>query len=280
MPKTIPTSAKAEATGRKSRYQPHPMLGMEGQMKRKVEEETAKSWAHWIGVAKRTGLTEHKALERRMRNEHGFGSRSASWLAWEATKGVQYDDPATLVDELYADERAALRPLHEAVIDAIERLGDDVVVTACKTMVPVYRKHVISELRPVSGGVQVELALGDAPAEGRLRKADGRMPGDRVTHCVVVGSKKEIDAELRGWLAKAYENGAGKMTRSTAFEMPADFQKALKASKPSVATWDTMTPAMRRDMVLWVTSAKQDETRARRLSICIDKLASGKKRTY
>jgi uncharacterized protein YdeI (YjbR/CyaY-like superfamily) len=41
-----------------------------------------------------------------------------------------------------------------------------------------------------------------------------------------------------------------------------------------------MTPAMRRDMVQWVTSAKQDETRARRLGTSIERLAAGKKRIY
>ena len=276
----MPKSTAKRASAKESRYQPHPMLDMEKGIKAKVEEETGKPWSHWVGVARKMGVASQRDLGRRLQAEHGFASRNASWLAWEATNGSEYDDPSTLVDELYGGARASLRPVHEAVLDEVERLGDDVRITACKTMVPVYRKHVFAELRPVADGVEVELALGDAPAKGRLQKADRRMPGDRVTHRVVVGSKKDVDGELRGWLEKAYENGAGRIARSTEFEMPADFSKAMKASKPAGATWESMTPAMRRDMVQWITSAKQDETRARRLSISIDKLASGKKRTY
>jgi hypothetical protein len=37
---------------------------------------------------------------------------------------------------------------------------------------------------------------------------------------------------------------------------------------------------MQRDMVTWVTSAKQSDTRARRQATALEKLSSGKKRVY
>jgi hypothetical protein len=263
------------------RYKPHPMFGAESKVRQKVEAETGKSWERWLAAARKHGGSA-KDLERWLRDDHGFGSMSAQWLAHEATTDdfADYADPEPLVDALYSGERAALRPVHEAVVDAMLALGEDVTVTACKTMVPVYRKHVFAEIRPVEDAVEVQLALGDVPAKGRLGRASSRMPGERMTHRVVVGSAKEVDRELRGWLASAYEHGAGKMTRSTEFEVPADFAKAVRASKKADATWASMTPAMQRDMVQWVTSAKQEDTRARRMATALEKLGSGKKRVY
>jgi hypothetical protein len=60
--------------------------------------------------------------------------------------------------------------------------------------------------------------------------------------------------------------------------VPADLRKALSAAPKAKALWSRITPVARRDWILWITSAKQAETRARRISNACDMLASGKKR--
>jgi hypothetical protein len=264
------------------RYKPHPMLGMERAAKERVREETGRSWEEWIVQVRKKGLAGAKEIQQWLQEEHGFRSMNAQWLAYEATRSdvADYGEPEPLVDALYSGDKEALRPVHEAVVDAMLELGDDVTVTACKTMVPVYRKHVFAEMKPVDGAVELQLALGPVPAKGRLAKADGRMPGDRLSHRVLVRKAKDVDAELRGWISAAYELGSSKIARSTEFEVPADLAKALRASKKASATWASMTPAMQRDMAEWITSAKQDETRARRLATSMAKLNEGKKRVY
>ncbi len=61
---------------------------------------------------------------------------------------------------------------------------------------------------------------------------------------------------------------------------PADLREALEAaSAPKVqAVWAEITPMARRDWVLWIISAKQEETRRRRIENACDMLASGKRR--
>ena len=272
----------AKARRKAPRYQPHPMVRMEREAREEVEAGTERTWRQWLELTRRRGPRTEKAIRAWLQEEHGFAPRSAQWLAYGATHpdAADYDEPEPLVDALYSGAHAGLRAVHEAVVDAMIELGDDVVVTACKTMVPVYRRHVFAEMRPVDGAVEVQLALGDVAAKGRLSRCDGRMPGDRLTHRVLVRGAREVDAEVRGWLAVAYEHGAGKMTRSTAFEVPGELAKALRASRSAAATWERMTPAMRRDLVLWVTSAKQADTRARRLGTAIETLAAGRKRVY
>lgn len=61
--------------------------------------------------------------------------------------------------------------------------------------------------------------------------------------------------------------------------IPAELQEALAAAAPKArAVWADITPVARRDWVHWITSAKQAETRTRRVKSACDMLASGKRR--
>lgn len=61
-------------------------------------------------------------------------------------------------------------------------------------------------------------------------------------------------------------------------KVPADLRKVLAAAPDAKATWGELTRAARADWVQWITSAKRDETRARRIDAACDMLASGKRR--
>jgi hypothetical protein len=69
---------------------------------------------------------------------------------------------------------------------------------------------------------------------------------------------------------------AGKETEP---EVPPDLKKALAAAAPKARTlWSDITPNARRDWIQWITSAKQSETRARRIKNACSMLAAGKRR--
>jgi bacteriocin resistance YdeI/OmpD-like protein/uncharacterized protein DUF1905 len=61
-------------------------------------------------------------------------------------------------------------------------------------------------------------------------------------------------------------------------KMPADLRKALAAVPTARALWSDITPIARRDWIHWITSAKQPETRARRIKNACSMLAAGKRR--
>lgn len=62
-------------------------------------------------------------------------------------------------------------------------------------------------------------------------------------------------------------------------KVPADLRKALAAAHPKTrAVWSDITPMARRDFIHWIVSAKQAETRARRIRNACDMLAKGKRR--
>src|SRR5205823_837022 len=61
--------------------------------------------------------------------------------------------------------------------------------------------------------------------------------------------------------------------------VPADLRKALAVAAPKArALWSDITPIARRDWVHWITSAKQIETRTRRVKNACSMLAAGKRR--
>ena len=61
--------------------------------------------------------------------------------------------------------------------------------------------------------------------------------------------------------------------------VPADLRKALAAAPTGARkVWSDITPIARRDWIHWIVSAKQAETRARRIRTACDMLAKGKRR--
>jgi hypothetical protein len=60
--------------------------------------------------------------------------------------------------------------------------------------------------------------------------------------------------------------------------VPVDLRKALAAAPLALAGWEDITPMARRDWIFSITSAKQPETRRRRIEKACDMLASGKRR--
>jgi hypothetical protein len=60
--------------------------------------------------------------------------------------------------------------------------------------------------------------------------------------------------------------------------MPRELSRALRVAPRVQASWTDITPMARQNWILWITTAKQPETRARRIENACDMLASGKRR--
>jgi uncharacterized protein YdeI (YjbR/CyaY-like superfamily) len=62
--------------------------------------------------------------------------------------------------------------------------------------------------------------------------------------------------------------------------MPGDFAQALAAAPKALATFEALAPSHRREYLEWITGAKREETRTKRLATAIEWLAEGKKRNW
>jgi len=65
-----------------------------------------------------------------------------------------------------------------------------------------------------------------------------------------------------------------------ALRTPADFSVALKKNKKAAANYDAFSPSAKRDYVEWITDAKTDATRTKRLATAVEWIAEGKKRMW
>ena len=64
----------------------------------------------------------------------------------------------------------------------------------------------------------------------------------------------------------------------TVHKLPADFRKAIESDATVKSLWSDITPLARNEWICWVTSAKKEETRKRRIEVGIDKLRGGMRR--
>lgn len=62
--------------------------------------------------------------------------------------------------------------------------------------------------------------------------------------------------------------------------VPEDFRAALKRDPAATRTFDAFSPGQQREYIDWITEAKREETRQRRLAQAIQWLAEGKRRNW
>jgi len=95
-------------------------------------------------------------------------------------------------------------------------------------------------------------------------------------------------ATLARYLKRAMQlNEAGvksptraRATRPARVTVPRDLAAALARNRAARATFDGLSPSGRREYVEWITDAKRDETRRRRLETAVEWLAGGKPRNW
>jgi uncharacterized protein YdeI (YjbR/CyaY-like superfamily) len=90
-----------------------------------------------------------------------------------------------------------------------------------------------------------------------------------------------------GYVKRAVEvNASGeKVPRAPAkpkqrLAMPDDFQKALKKSAKAHAAFEAFSPSHKREYIEWITEAKQEATRERRIAQAIEWIGAGKPRNW
>jgi hypothetical protein len=106
---------------------------------------------------------------------------------------------------------------------------------------------------------------------GHLRTVDDLPKTDRLVAIVKAA-------------AALNENGVALKREKTAakppVKPPAYFLAALKKNRQAMATYDAFNPSNKREYVEWVTEARSDDTRDRRLAQAVEWMAEGKSRNW
>jgi uncharacterized protein YdeI (YjbR/CyaY-like superfamily) len=71
-----------------------------------------------------------------------------------------------------------------------------------------------------------------------------------------------------------------KKVPAKAIKAPAELMDALKKNKKALATFDSFSPSAKRDYVEWITEARTEPTRERRIIQAVEWMAEGKPRNW
>jgi hypothetical protein len=172
---------------------------------RNIEAQTGKSLDELIQSGLASAITKHKELQAFLTNEYGLTFGNANVLAIftrDKMKGAAGEEE-NFVDAQYADKKAALRPIYDALVTAVESFGDDVEIAPKRTYVSLRRKKQFGLIQPGAGRVDVGVNLKGVEPAGRLEKSGSF--NSMVSHRVRVSGAESVDDELIGWLRRAYE---------------------------------------------------------------------------
>jgi Domain of unknown function (DUF5655)/Domain of unknown function (DUF4287) len=175
---------------------------------RNIEATYGRSVADWIGVIDAAGLTKHTDVVAMLKRDHGLAHGAAHRLSLLArNRAEQLIPPIDPADALYVGAKAKVRPLHDALIAEVGKLGP-FETAAKRNYLSLRRRKQFAMVQPSTTGrldLGLILSAGTACSE-RLEPAGSF--NALFTHRVRLSHTADIDQDVTAWLAAAY-SGAG-----------------------------------------------------------------------
>jgi hypothetical protein len=174
-----------------------------------IEKRTGKSLAELGAIVKSSGLSKHGELVSMLKRSLGMGHGDANTLVHTvlksdgqsvaAAQGLSADQ---VLDGLYVGPKAALRPIHDALLREIRTFGTFEEAPK-KTYVSYRRRKQFATIGPAtSSQVEVGLNAKGLKAAGRLQELPA---GQMCNYKVRLADVKEVDGELVAWIRTAFE---------------------------------------------------------------------------
>jgi hypothetical protein len=117
----------------------HPGVAMVAKWAAELPEKTGRSLDEWAELIRKQPLTDLKDLRTWLKQEYGFGTNTAWWMAeyatgsptWDGEPKVYLKNAADYVDGMFAGAKEWQRPIFETVVRYARSLGKDVKVCPC-----------------------------------------------------------------------------------------------------------------------------------------------------
>jgi len=196
-------------------YAVHPGVAMVQKWVAELKQKTGRTLEEWCALIRKEGPDDLPARRDWLKSKYKVGTNTAWWLAERADGQPTWDESPesylaiapTYVDEMFAGPKAHLRSLADPLMRLALDVAPDIKFCPCKTIIPLYREHVIAQIKPATNArIDFGLSLGpDVSFTPRLKDTGGLKKKDRITHKIEVTRPEDIDVEVEGWLHKAYE---------------------------------------------------------------------------
>ena len=172
-------------------------------MVRNLADKTGKTLDQWLKIAKRSKLSKHGELTKFLKTEHGMTHGYANLVAHKTLSAGVPSDDAELVERQYAGVKGPLRPIYDALVHAVGKLGKDVEIAPKKTYVSLRRNKQFALIQP-STKTRIDVGINLKGTKPTSRLETSGSFNSMVSHRVRVSDKSEVDKELIGWLKTAY----------------------------------------------------------------------------
>lgn len=195
-------------------YSVHPGVKMMQDWVNGLPKKTGKSLEEWVDLLKREGPKEEKERRIWLKEQHHFGTNAAYWITdyvigkspWEGDPVSYLIAAEKYIENMFSGSKSRLLPIYEKLLEIVLKIGPDVKACPCKTIVPIYRNHVIAQIKPTTiTRIDLGFSLKNTPFSTRLIDTGGQVKKDRITHRIGLSQLSDIDEEVIDWLKKAYE---------------------------------------------------------------------------
>lgn len=173
-----------------------------------IQKKTGKTLEQLFTLIRKSGLSKHGEIRTMLKDTLGLGHGDANTLAHFFLQAAQPSAATTkgdVLDEIYSGSKAELRPIHEKVMTAINKLGEFEIAPK-KGYVSLRRKKQFAMIGPASKG-RVEVGLNMKGVNGTARLVE-QPAGGMCQYKVFLTDAKEVDKELMGWVQQAFESAA------------------------------------------------------------------------
>jgi len=170
-------------------------------------EKTGKTLPQWTALAKKSGKAKHGELVAWLKADHGITHGYANLIAHTtlgSDAGSKLAAGDDLVAEMFAGDKAVLRPIFDALMKGILDFGSDIEQAPKKGYLSLRRSTQFATLHPsTKTRFDVGIKLKGVAPSGRLEAAGSW--NAMVSHRVRLATLAEVDRELLGWLREAYD---------------------------------------------------------------------------
>jgi hypothetical protein len=177
-----------------------------------IQKRSGKSLKELSSIIASSGLAKHGEIRDMLKKKLGLGHGDANALVHVVLKSdgqsaaaEQGLSPEEVLDGLYAGPKTALRPIHDKLMLQIHKFGIFEIAPK-KNYVSLRRKKQFAMIGPATN-TRVEVGLNMKGVKGTERLLE-LPPGGMCNYKVKLTSPGEVDAELVGWIRRAFEASA------------------------------------------------------------------------
>lgn len=177
-----------------------------------IQSKTGKSFDELASIVKGSGLTKHGEIRAMLQRDLGLGYGDANALVHAVLKsdGTRAADAAGMdtqdvLSAIYSGPKAALRPIHDALMGRIQDFGEFEIVPK-KGYVSLRRKKQFAMIGPATNArVEVGINAKELASDARLV---AQPAGSMCNYVVKLTDASEVDEKLLAWIRAAFD-GAG-----------------------------------------------------------------------